>query len=198
VITWTLAPRLPGSAKTDLSVLQWTRHRDAACNAVWPITHKVMLAMAEGEAPRRLGGLVQLTTLASAVSATTARPSAERQERAGSMGCWPTSSAPRAGAIRPSSSAIMLAATPPRRRGVVLLRSPVPFGRDAAAVDVRRDTLRSLTRTKLAGCRKLSWLSNEPDQVCVAGHLHAFGRSETINAHRGALYPIFLHYAMIG
>ena len=72
--TWTLASRLPTSTKTDLLVLQWTRHRNAACNAAWPITHKAMLAMAEGDAPRCLGGLVQLTTRASAVSAMAAGP----------------------------------------------------------------------------------------------------------------------------
>lgn len=58
--TWMLALYLLTSTKTDLSALELTRHLDVNYKAAWRIKHKVMQAMAEREAPRRLDGFVQI------------------------------------------------------------------------------------------------------------------------------------------
>lgn len=58
--TWMLALYLLTSTKTDLSALELMRHLDVNYKAAWRIKHKVMQAMAEREAPRRLDGFIQL------------------------------------------------------------------------------------------------------------------------------------------
>lgn len=58
--TWMLALYLLTATKTNLSVLELMRHLDVNYKAAWRIKHKVMQAMAEREAPRRLGGFVQI------------------------------------------------------------------------------------------------------------------------------------------
>lgn len=50
---------LPASTKTKLSLLQWARHRNAACNATCPVKRKVVRTAHEREASRRVDGLVQ-------------------------------------------------------------------------------------------------------------------------------------------
>lgn len=58
--TWMLALYLLTSTKTDLSALELMRHLDVNYKAAWRIKHKVMQAMVEREASRRLDGFVQL------------------------------------------------------------------------------------------------------------------------------------------
>lgn len=58
--TWMLALYLLTSTKTDLSALELKRHLGVNYKAAWRIKHKVMQAMAEREATRRLGGFVQI------------------------------------------------------------------------------------------------------------------------------------------
>lgn len=58
--TWMLALYLLTSTKTDLSALELMRHLDVNYKTAWRIKHKVMQAMAEREAPRRLDGFIQL------------------------------------------------------------------------------------------------------------------------------------------
>jgi transposase-like protein len=58
--TWMLALYLLTSTKTDLSALELMRHLGVTYKAAWRIKHKVMQAMAEREAPRRLDGFVQI------------------------------------------------------------------------------------------------------------------------------------------
>lgn len=58
--TWMLALYLLTSTKTDISALELKRHLGVNYKAAWRIKHKVMQAMAEREAPRRLEGFVQI------------------------------------------------------------------------------------------------------------------------------------------
>lgn len=58
--TWMLALYLLTSTKTDLSALELKRHLGVNYKAAWRIKHKVMQAMAERGAPRRLDGFVQI------------------------------------------------------------------------------------------------------------------------------------------
>lgn len=55
-----LALYLLTSTKTDLSALELKRHFGVNYKAAWRIKRKVMHAMAEREAPRRLDGFVQI------------------------------------------------------------------------------------------------------------------------------------------
>ncbi|MFT4196990.1 MAG: IS1595 family transposase [Pseudoxanthomonas sp.] len=58
--TWLLAMYLLSQSKTNLSALELMRHLGVSYPAAWRIKHKLMQAMAEGEAERKLGGVVQL------------------------------------------------------------------------------------------------------------------------------------------
>ena len=58
--TWMLALYLLTSTKTDLSALELMRHLGVNYKAAWRIKHKVMQAMAEREATRKLDGFVQI------------------------------------------------------------------------------------------------------------------------------------------
>jgi ribosomal protein L37AE/L43A len=58
--TWLLAMYLLGQSKTNLSALELMRHLGVSYPAAWRMKHKLMQAMAEGEASRKLGGVVQL------------------------------------------------------------------------------------------------------------------------------------------
>jgi len=58
--TWLLAMYLLGQRKTNLSALELMRHLGVSYPAAWRMKHKLMQAMAECEADRRLGGIVQL------------------------------------------------------------------------------------------------------------------------------------------
>ena len=60
LVTWMLALYLLTSTKTDLSALELMRHLGVNYKAAWRIKHKVMQAMLEREAPRRLDGFVQI------------------------------------------------------------------------------------------------------------------------------------------
>lgn len=58
--TWLLALYLLSQAKTNLSALELMRHLGVCYRTAWRLKHKLMQAMCEREAPRRLGGLVQV------------------------------------------------------------------------------------------------------------------------------------------
>lgn len=58
--TWLLAMYLLGQSKTNLSALELMRHLGVSYPAAWRMKHKLMQAMAEREAGRKLGGIVQL------------------------------------------------------------------------------------------------------------------------------------------
>lgn len=58
--TWMLALYLLTATKTDLSALELMRHLGLNYKAAWRIKHKVMQAMVEREATRRLDGFVQI------------------------------------------------------------------------------------------------------------------------------------------
>ena len=58
--TWMLGLYLLTSTKTDMSALELGRHLGINYKAAWRMKHKVMQAMAEREAPRRLEGFVQI------------------------------------------------------------------------------------------------------------------------------------------
>ena len=58
--TWLLAMYLLGQSKTNLSALELMRHLGVSYPAAWRMKHKLMQAMAEQEAGRMLGGVVQL------------------------------------------------------------------------------------------------------------------------------------------
>lgn len=58
--TWLLAMYLLGQSKTNLSALELMRHLGVSYPAAWRMKHKLMQAMAEREAGRMLGGVVQL------------------------------------------------------------------------------------------------------------------------------------------
>lgn len=58
--TWLLAIYLLGQSKTNLSALELMRHLGVSYPTAWRIKHKLMQAMTEREASRRLGGVVQL------------------------------------------------------------------------------------------------------------------------------------------
>lgn len=58
--TWMLALYLLSQSKTNLSALELMRHLGVSYPTVWRMKHKLMQAMTEREAGRRLGGLVQL------------------------------------------------------------------------------------------------------------------------------------------
>lgn len=58
--TWLLAMYLLGQSKTNLSALELMRHLGVSYPAAWRMKHKLMQAMAEREAGRQLGGVVQL------------------------------------------------------------------------------------------------------------------------------------------
>lgn len=58
--TWMLALYLLTSTKTDLSALELMRHLGVNYKSAWRIKHKVMQAMLERVAPRRLEGFVQI------------------------------------------------------------------------------------------------------------------------------------------
>ncbi|MBI8696879.1 IS1595 family transposase [Pseudomonas aeruginosa] len=58
--SWFLAMYLLGQSKTNLSALELMRHLGVSYPAAWRMKHKLMQAMAEREASRKLGGIVQL------------------------------------------------------------------------------------------------------------------------------------------
>ncbi|MCS4281107.1 ribosomal protein L37AE/L43A [Stenotrophomonas rhizophila] len=58
--TWLLAMYLLGQSKTNLSALELMRHLGVSYPAAWRMKHKLMRAMAEREARRQLGSVVQL------------------------------------------------------------------------------------------------------------------------------------------
>ncbi|KAF7277662.1 hypothetical protein GWI33_000979 [Rhynchophorus ferrugineus] len=58
--TWLLAMYLLGQSKTNLSALALMRHLGVSYPAAWRMKHKLMQAMVEREADRKLGGIVQL------------------------------------------------------------------------------------------------------------------------------------------
>lgn len=58
--TWLLAMYLLSQSKTNLSALELMRHLGVSYPTAWRMKHKLMQAMAEREAGRRLGGVVQL------------------------------------------------------------------------------------------------------------------------------------------
>lgn len=58
--TWMLAIHLLTSTKTNMAALELMRHLGVNYKAAWRIKHKVMQAMAEREASRRLSGFVQI------------------------------------------------------------------------------------------------------------------------------------------
>ncbi len=58
--TWLLAMYLLGQSKTNLPALELMRHLGVSYPAAWRMKHKLMQAMAEREADRQLGGVVQL------------------------------------------------------------------------------------------------------------------------------------------
>lgn len=58
--TWLLAMYLLGQSKTNLSALELMRHLGVSYPAAWRMKHKLMQAMDEREAGRKLGGVVQL------------------------------------------------------------------------------------------------------------------------------------------
>lgn len=58
--TWLLAMYLLGQSKTNLSALELMRHLGVSYPTAWRIKHKLMQAMVEREADRKLGGVVQL------------------------------------------------------------------------------------------------------------------------------------------
>lgn len=57
---WLLAIHWLTTTKTNMAALELKRHLGVDYKAAWRIKHKVMQAMAEREAPRRLSGLVQI------------------------------------------------------------------------------------------------------------------------------------------
>jgi hypothetical protein len=58
--TWLLAIHLLTATKTNMAALELKRHLGVDYKAAWRIKHKVMQAMTEREAPRRLSGFVQI------------------------------------------------------------------------------------------------------------------------------------------
>lgn len=58
--TWFLALYLLTQSKTNLSALELMRHLGVCYRTAWRLKHKLMQAMSEREAGRRLGGLVQV------------------------------------------------------------------------------------------------------------------------------------------
>lgn len=58
--TWMLALHLLTSSKTNMAALELMRHLGVNSKTAWRIKHKVMQAMAEREASRRLQGFVQI------------------------------------------------------------------------------------------------------------------------------------------
>ncbi len=58
--TWLLAMYLLSQSKTNLSALELMRHLGVSYPTAWRMKHTLMQAMAEREAGRRLGGVVQL------------------------------------------------------------------------------------------------------------------------------------------
>src|SRR5690242_20464916 len=99
-----------------------------------------------------------------AARSTAGRMKSRRQARC-EWGCRQT---------RQSSAALFAAVAPLRRR--------FQLSRDAAAVDVRRDVLRSPAGTRLASCRKLSLLS-ENLVGSTTGNIPSPDRSETTGVH---------------
>lgn len=57
---WFLALYLLTQTKNNISALELMRHLGVGYSAAWRMKHKLMQAMADREAPRRLGGLVQI------------------------------------------------------------------------------------------------------------------------------------------
>lgn len=58
--TWLLALYLLSQSKTNLAALELMRHLGVCYRTAWRIKHKLMQAMSERDAGRRLGGLVQV------------------------------------------------------------------------------------------------------------------------------------------
>ena len=58
--TWFLALYLLTQTKTNLSALELSRHLGVSYSATWRMKHKLMQAMTEREASRRLTGVVQI------------------------------------------------------------------------------------------------------------------------------------------
>ncbi|AZK88883.1 IS1595 family transposase [Xanthomonas oryzae pv. oryzae] len=58
--TWLLGMYLLGQSKTNLSALELMRHLGVSYPTAWPMKHKLMQAMTQREAKRKLGGIVQL------------------------------------------------------------------------------------------------------------------------------------------
>lgn len=58
--TWLLALYLLSQSKTNLAALELMRHLGVCYRTAWRLKHKLMQAMSERDADRRLGGLVQL------------------------------------------------------------------------------------------------------------------------------------------
>ncbi len=58
--TWLLALYLLSQSKTNLSALELMRHLGVCYRTAWRLKHKLMQAMNERDADRRLGGLVQV------------------------------------------------------------------------------------------------------------------------------------------
>ena len=58
--TWFLAIHLLTSTKTNMAALELKRHLGISYRAAWRLKHKVMQAMTEREAPRKLNGFVQI------------------------------------------------------------------------------------------------------------------------------------------
>ncbi len=58
--SWFLAMYLLTQSKTNLAALELTRHLGVCYRSAWRMKHKLMEAMAEREAPRRLDGFVEL------------------------------------------------------------------------------------------------------------------------------------------
>ncbi len=58
--TWMLGIHLLTSTKTNMAALELKRHLGVTYKAAWRMKHKIMEAMAQREAPRKLGGFVQI------------------------------------------------------------------------------------------------------------------------------------------
>ncbi len=58
--TWLLGMYLLGQSKTNLSALELMRHLGVSYPTAWRMKHKLMQAMTQREANRKLGGIVQL------------------------------------------------------------------------------------------------------------------------------------------
>lgn len=58
--TWFLALYLLTQSKTNVAALELTRHLGVCYRSAWRLKHKLMQAMCEREASRKLGGIVQI------------------------------------------------------------------------------------------------------------------------------------------